>query len=99
MRGSEVVVGKSLGVIADSGPGAHVVPHLRHLSERNLHHHVIWYMLCFEGISTAISYIVRFEMLWSFTLIQSFEVIQCLEDEDLDLFTATECISIKLLTI
>ena len=35
-------------------------------------------------------------MLWPFTFIQSFEVIQCLEDEDLDLFAATECISIKL---
>ena len=63
MRGSEVVVGKSLGVIGDSGPGAHVVPHLRHLSERHLHHHVIWYMLYFEGISRAISYIVRFVIL------------------------------------
>ena len=50
MSGSEVVMDKSLGVIADSGPGAHVVPHLRHLSERHLHHHVIWYMLYFEGI-------------------------------------------------
>jgi hypothetical protein len=63
MRGSEVVMGKSLGVIADSGFAAHVVPHLRHLSERHLHHHVVWNMLYFEGISRTISYIVRFLIL------------------------------------
>ena len=32
MSGSEVVMDKSLGVIADSGSAAHVVPHLRHLT-------------------------------------------------------------------
>ena len=63
MSGSEVVMGKSLGVVADSGSASHVVPHLRHLSERHLHHHVILDMLYFEGISRAISYIVRFLIL------------------------------------
>ena len=41
-------------------------------------------------MSRGIQHIPRFAIAKSFTLIQSFEVIQRLEDADLDLFVATE---------